>query len=111
MVVFIEVIVRTFLKNFFSLFAGKESNLSAQQSDSQLKNEIFPSTIKNFNRPLKSISRYRSKRARNLYDPQAIKPFKISRSKLELFFKMCTMFLSGSQIRCKPTSWISIFIK
>jgi hypothetical protein len=40
----------------------------------------------------KSFSGYRSQRVRNLYDPLATKPFKVSRSKLELFLKCARCF-------------------
>ncbi len=41
---------------------------------------------------IKSLSGYRPQRVRNLYDPLAIKPFKVSRSKLELFLKCARCF-------------------
>lgn len=40
----------------------------------------------------KSFSGYRGQRVRNLYDPFATKPFKISRSKLELFIRCARCF-------------------
>ena len=40
----------------------------------------------------KSFSGYRGQRVRNLYDPFATKPFKISRSKLELFLRCSRCF-------------------
>ncbi len=40
----------------------------------------------------KSFSGYRGQRVRNLYDPLATKPFKISRSKLELFLRCSRCF-------------------
>lgn len=41
---------------------------------------------------IKSFSGYRAQRIRNLYDPQSSKPFKISRSKLELFLRCARCF-------------------
>ncbi len=40
----------------------------------------------------KSFSGYRSQRTRNLYDPFVTKPFKLSRSKLELFLRCARCF-------------------
>ncbi len=40
----------------------------------------------------KSFSGYRGQRVRNLYDPFATKPFKLSRSKLELFLRCSRCF-------------------
>jgi PD-(D/E)XK nuclease superfamily len=40
----------------------------------------------------KKISRYSSQRMRNLYDPLAKKPFKLSRSKLEMFLRCSRCF-------------------
>ena len=40
----------------------------------------------------KSFSGYKGQRVRNLYDPLATKPFKLSRSKLELFLRCARCF-------------------
>lgn len=75
-----------------SFFKGLSPSDATTQSDKQ-KNECeVQKSEQSLRKKIKSFSGYRGKRVRNLYDPLSTKPFKISRSKLELFLKCARCF-------------------
>ncbi len=75
---------------------AKKTSISKSCNNNGLKQpETVSHGITSAIEPLKeqkSFSGYRGQRVRNLYDPLAIKPFKISRSKLELFLRCSRCF-------------------
>ncbi len=76
------MMIKTLPKRFFSSFnTWEKSNSITIQSNNQHKTEKTKDAA---TKDLKSFSRYRSQRVKNLYNP-ATKLFKISRSKLDLF--------------------------
>jgi hypothetical protein len=78
------------------LLANQEPNSVLQQCDTAEGNEK--------DKKSKSFSGYRGKRVRNLYDPLSTKPFKLSRSKLELFLRCPRCFYLDRRlgIGCPP---------
>lgn len=85
---FLEVMVKTILKYLHDLFYNRKNLTSKMKLISQ---EFSEYKIKNV-QALKSTSRYRPQRIRNLYNSLSTKPFKLSRSKLELFVRCARCF-------------------
>jgi hypothetical protein len=84
----VGVIVKSVLKYLSSIFyvggMPAPEPVGPQEAGSS---ECAPESIDTKVKPKKGPSQYRPQRVRNLYDPASEKPFKVSRSKLELFLR------------------------
>lgn len=80
--------MKLILEHVFSLFGiGKDSSSAVIKSNNAKNPKGLLRSMDPIVKNVKKVSSYNSQRTRNLYNPLAAKPFKVSRSKLELFLR------------------------